>query len=348
MAKTQRPPTLNDVAELAGVSRATASRALAGYGRISSQTVEQVKKAALQLGYRPNEVARAMRAGKTKTIGLVVISDFTNAFFDRATKAIIDAAKRQGYQTLVSHTDERIENERQAVKTLVEKRVDGLILVPSSDSDHAHLSQEHIGDTPLVLIDRRLEGLKIPAVTTGDFEGALDAVQYVLNRGHQHLAFIVAVPGVRESTTKRPHIPISTVLDRTNGFLEGVSGRRVRSEMVFCEDSQAGAEAAVENLLRAEPRATAFFTSNNDMLLALLRVAGKLGVAIGKDISVVSFDDSPWAAAMSPAITVVSRPVDQLGETAVELLLAQIAGSPDSENVTLPTKLIERDSVAEL
>jgi LacI family transcriptional regulator len=348
LASVRKPPTLNDVADLAGVSRATASRALAGYGRISPKTIEVVQAAASKLGYRPNEVARAMRAGKTKTIGLVVISDFTNAFFDRATKAIIDAAKKQGYQTLVSHTDERIENERQAVKTLVEKRVDGLILVPSSDSDHEHLAREHIGDTPLVLIDRRLDDLGFPAVSTGDFEGAVSAVKHARQMGHKHLAFIVAVPGIRESTTKRPHIPISTVVDRTNGFLEGAKGRGIESQMVFCEDSQAGAEAAVETLLMAKPRATVFFTSNNDMLLALLRVAGKLGIAIGKDISVISFDDSPWAAAMSPAITVVSRPVDQLGEVAVELLLKKISGGKSLASVVLPTNLVERDSVQKL
>ena len=345
MTKAQKPPTLNDVAELAGVSRATASRALAGYGRISSQTVELVQETAQKLGYRPNEVARAMRAGKTKTIGLVVISDFTNAFFDRATKAIIDAAKRQGYQTLVSHTDERIENERQAVKTLVEKRVDGLILVPSSDSDHEHLDKSHLGDTPIVLFDRRLENLKIPAVTTGDYDGALSAVNHALDRGHRSFAFIVAVPGIQGSTVQRPHIPISTVVDRTNGFEDGIKGKRTKSKMVFCEDSQAGAEAAVETLLTAQDRPTVFITSNNDMLLALLRVAGKLGISIGKDISVISFDDSPWAAAMAPAITVVSRPVDELGEAAVEILLRQMSGAKSQSSITLPTSLIERDSV---
>ena len=348
MAGQGKPPTLNDVAELAGVSRATASRALAGYGRISEQTVLIVQSAARKLGYRPNEVARAMRAGKTKTIGLVVISDFTNAFFDRATKAIIDAAKRQGYQTLVSHTDERIENERQAVQTLVEKRVDGLIVVPSSDSDHDHLSRARIGDTPVVLIDRRLDNLDIPAVTTGDYEGAKSAVEHAVSKGHAHLAFVVAVPGVQGSTFERPHIPISTVVDRTNGFLDGAKGKNLKTQMVFCEDSQLGAEAAVESLLRSESRATVFLTSNNDMLLALLRVAGKLGIVIGKDISVISFDDSPWAAAMSPAITVVSRPVDQLGEVAVETLLRRIAGTSDFRGVTLPTQLIERDSVCSI
>ena len=122
-----KAPTLNDVAELAGVSRATASRALAGYGRISDQTIEVVKQAAKTLGYRPNEVARAMRAGKTRTIGLVVISDFTNAFFDRATKAIIqritegahddDAASSAGFDAAFTGVDFR-----EGVSAFLQKR----------------------------------------------------------------------------------------------------------------------------------------------------------------------------------------------------------------------------------
>ena len=99
-------PTIIDVAARAGVSRATASRAMGNYGRIAQETVLLVRKAADELGYRPNQVARAMRQGNTKTLGLVVIADFTNAFFDRATKAIVDAAKARGYQVLITNTDE--------------------------------------------------------------------------------------------------------------------------------------------------------------------------------------------------------------------------------------------------
>ena len=346
MSKTNRPPTINDVAELAGVSRATTSRALAGYGRISEETVLTVRKAAEQLGYHPNEVARAMRAGKTKTIGLVVISDFTNAFFDRATKAIIDAAKQNGYQTVVSHTDENVDNEKQAVKTLIEKRVDGLILVPSSDTDHQHLNSMALGGTPLVLFDRKLHDTKFASVTTGDLEGARAAVEYAHKKGHRAMAFLVAVPGIKNSTDKRPQIPISTVEDRTDGFIKGAAMKDVKSQMLFCEDSQSGAEAAVEGLLSGSKKPTIIFTSNNDMLLAVLRVAGKLQVVIGKDLSVISFDDSPWAAAMSPAITVISRPVDQMGQEAVDLLVGQMSGKKISEDSVLETQLIERDSVA--
>lgn len=345
MVPSGKAPTLVDVANLAGVSRATASRALAGYGRISPDTIALVQDAANTLGYRPNEVARAMRAGKTKTIGLVVISDFTNAFFDRATKAIIDAAKKAGYQTVVSHTDENIENEKQAIKTLIEKRVDGLILVPSSDVDHEHLNRQHLGATPLVLIDRKLAQLPFASVTTGDYEGAKNAVHYAHEMGHQNLGFVVAVPQITKSTEIRPHIPISTVIERTDGFEEAVAELGCDSTMIFCEDSQEGAEAAVEGLLSAANRPSIVFTSNNDMLLAVLRVAGKLSIQIGKDLSVISFDDSPWAAAMSPAITVISRPVDELGVRAVDLLMREIDSGPRGESLVLPTTLIVRESV---
>ena len=348
MAASSRPPTINDVAEAAGVSRATASRALAGYGRVNEETTRIVKEAAAKIGYRPNEVARAMRAGKTKTIGLVVISDFTNAFFDRATKEIIDAAKRHGYQTLVAHTDESIENEKQAVRTLVEKRVDGLILVPSSDSDHEHLAVSSLGAVPVVLLDRRLPNTRFPSVTTDDYSGAVHAVEYAYNLGHRNMAFLVAVPGVEKSTQSRPPIPISTVEDRTNGFLEGSDQHSLNSRMVFCKDSQEGAEAAVEELLLTGDVPSIIFTSNNDMLLAVLRVAGKLEVKIGKSLSVVSFDDSPWAAAMSPSITVISRPVDELGRIAVEKLVQQMSDQKVSLDNVLPTSLIERDSVARI
>ena len=346
MTVNKKAPTLNDVAELAGVSRATASRALAGYGRISDQTVEVVRKAAQTLGYRPNEVARAMRAGKTRTIGLVVISDFTNAFFDRATKSIIDAAKQHGYQTVVSHTDENIANERQAVQTLIEKRVDGLIVVPASDVEHDHLRASRLGSTPLVLIDRKLEAVDFPSVTTGDYQGAIEAVEFAHQKGHRNMAFIVSVPGVVESTSVRPHIPISTVVDRTNGFAAAIKSLKIKSQVLFCGDSQDKAAEAVEELLRGPNPPSIVFTSNNDMLLAVLKVAGKLKISIGKELSVVSFDDSPWAAAMSPAITVISRPVDELGRLAVEMLLSQIDGGKKPQSKVLPTELISRDSLA--
>jgi LacI family transcriptional regulator len=149
---SNRNVTINDVAAAAGVSRATVSRALSGYGRINQSTVDHVHKVAEGLGYKQNALAAALRAGKTKTIGLVVISDFTNAFFDRATKAIIDQAKELGYRVLISHTDEDVEVEKLAVETMLSNQVDGLILVPSSTKKHSHLTPKKLGNKPVVII----------------------------------------------------------------------------------------------------------------------------------------------------------------------------------------------------
>ena len=167
--------TINDVAKAAGVSRATVSRALSGYGRINKATIDHVQSVADSLGYKPNTLAAAMRAGKTKTIGLVVISDFTNAFFDRATKAIIDQAKALGYRVLISHTDENLEVEQLAVETMLSNQVDGLILVPSSTTDHSHLTPKKLDGKPVIIIDRKLDTPRFTTITTGDEAAAEEA-----------------------------------------------------------------------------------------------------------------------------------------------------------------------------
>ena len=343
--------TINDVAGAAGVSRATVSRALAGYGRINAETVAHIRKVAQEIGYKPNAIAAAMRSGKTKTIGLVVISDFTNAFFDRATKAIIDQAKSFGYQVLISHTDENITVERQAVKTLLGNQVDGLIVVPSSAVVHDHLAPKQVGGKPVVVIDRRLDGVRYTTITTGDLVAAEEATAYAIESGHRQLGFLIAVPGIKGFTDERPLIPISSVQERADGFASGVADAKLRASQVawvYCEDTETAAHSAVESLLDAKVPPSIIFTSNNDMLLAVLKVAGTRGMRIGQDLSVISFDDSPWAAAMVPGITVIGRPVEELGRLAVDELVEAIEGKNNPKKIVLDAELIKRGSVANL
>ena len=345
-------PTIIDVAERAGVSRATASRAMGGYGRISEETAAAVRLAAEELGYRPNEIARAMRAGKTKTIGLVIIADFTNAFFDRATKAIVDSAKARGYQVLITNTDEDIAAERLAVEVLLEKQVDGLIVVPSTAVVHDHLLPGHLGTKPVVLIDRSLSGIRATSVTTDDFSGTEEAVRHVVALGHNRLGFLIAAAGITGTTTERPAVLISSIEERINGFLNGAADCGVKPKQqswVFTEDDPRHSEAAVALLLDSPKPPTVIFTSNNDMALAVLKVAGNRQLVIGKDISLVTIDDSQWLVAMTPGITVVARPVEELGLIAVEKLIAEMMDpSLTKEKIVLPTELIARGSVANL
>ncbi len=350
-SKTGRP-TIVDVADRAGVSRATASRALSSYGRINPETAKLVRAAADAIGYRPNELARAMRAGKSKTIGLVIIADFTNAFFDRVTKSIVDSARGLGYQVLITNTDEDIAAERSAVETLIEKQVDGLIVVPSTSAVHDHLSNESLNGKPVVLVDRRLNGIRATTVITEDFVGCELAVRHAYSLGHRRMAFLVASASVKGMSTERPAMLISSVEDRTNGFLQGASECGVKPKAqswMFCEDAPEISEAAVAKLLDTAKPPTIIFTSNNDMCLAVLKVAGNRRMVIGQDLSLVTVDDSQWAAAMVPGITVVSRPVELVGRLAVEKLVAQMQDSSlEPEKISLPTELIARQSVANL
>jgi LacI family transcriptional regulator len=345
-------PTIIDVARVAGVSPATASRALANYGRVAAATIVRVKQAAEEIGYRPNELARSMRSGSTRTIGLVIISDFTNAFFDRATKAIVDTARSRGYQVLISHTDEDIDVERRAVRTLLDKQVDGLIIVPSLARDHSHLSSNSLGGKPVVLIDRLAQEIDATSVTTNDFSGARAAVRHAVSLGHERLGFLISAFGVEGFTSARPELMLTVVSDRAAGFAHGseVSGIPPHQQQwVYSQDLPVVSESAVAYLLDQPQPPTIIFTSNNDMALAVLTVAGNRGLRIGHDLSLVTVDDSQWAAAMRPGITVIARPVEHLGRLAVEHLVARIdTPTIAREAIVLPTELLERDSVANL
>jgi LacI family transcriptional regulator len=345
-------PTIVDVAAHAGVSRATASRALSNYGRTSTETVEKVRSSAEALGYRPNVLARSMRAGTTKTIGLVIIADFTNAFFDRVTKSIVDAAKSRGYQVLITNTDDNVAMERQAVETLLEKQVDGIIVVPSLASTHSHLNKRNLAGRPVVLVDRHLDDVKLTSVTTDDLGGSREAVRHALSLGHKRLGFLITAAALTGFTNERPSALISTVRDRCDGFLQGAAEAGVKprhQKWIYCEDTPSASEQAVAALLHGPHAPTIIFTSNNDMALAVLRIAGNRQLVIGRDLSVVTIDDSLWAAAMTPGLTVVARPVSEVGALAVEKLIAAIENPGQKvEQIVLPTELIARGSVANL
>lgn len=350
--KRTSAPTIVDVAREAGVSRATASRALSRYGRIAPATVESVERAAQRIGYRPNNIAQSMRAGKTQTIGLVMLADMTNAFFARATKAIVTSAKAAGYQVLVANTDEDPAVEQQAVETLLQMQVDGLIVVPSTSDEHGHLSPDHLRGTPVVLVDRRLDELSLSSITTDDVGGAAAAVRHAVERGHRRLGFVVAVGNLDGVSSRAVDGGVSTVRDRRAGFARGAKECAVPARdqvWRFCGGSAEDIEAAVESVLDQPEAPTIIFASNNDVALGVLRVAKARGITIGSELSLVAIDDSPWAEAMVPGLTVVARPVDELGAEAVRQLTAQISNPRGKRRqVVLPTTLISRDSVAAL
>jgi len=225
-------------------------------------------------------------------------------------------------------------------------------VVPSTAAVHDHLDPKRLGSTPVVLIDRRLDGVRMSSVTTDDFIGSEAAVKHAASLGHKRFGFLIATAAVKGMSTERPALLISSIEDRVNGFMNGLveSGIRTKGQSwIYCEDDPNVSEAAVAKLLDKPKAPTVIMASNNDMALAVLKVAGNRQLVIGKDISVITVDDSQWLAAMSPGITVVARPVEQVGRIAVEKLLAEIEQpGQTTEKIVLPTELIARGSVANL
>lgn len=345
----EAPPTVKDVAAHAGVSRATASRALSDYGVVNAETRERVRQSAEILGYVPNVIARAMRAGSSQTLGLI-ITEVGLSVFDLAMRVVIDAAHEKGYQVLVANTNESLSAEKDAVRVMLEKQVDGVILVPSAVDDVHFLSPAALKGKPLVLLDRNLPEHNLPSVTADNYRGALDAVEHFVTKGHERIGLIVSTSNILGVTTTRPDGLVTTLHDRVEGYLAGISTAGLETTedwLQFSGDSGEAAVLAARRMLGAPDRPSAIIASNANVSLAILTAAKELGLVIGRDLSVIGFDDSPWAPVMTPALTVVDLPIELMAKTAVDLLIAQIAGeSTPDRNVVLPMRLIPRESVA--
>ncbi len=350
MTERQRPvaTTIVDVARAAKVSRATASRALAGYGRVRPATREKVLALAAELDYRPNTLARAVRAGRSAAIGLIV-TDIANPFLAQLTKAVAGTAVELGYDLLIAETNEDQEAERRATRVFVEKRVDGLIVVPAAGHSHDHLLWASSHGAPLVLLDRSPRGSGLTSVTSDDYRSACEAVELLVGKGHSRIATITATWMGAGFSRRRPAALFSSAAGRVDGFRAGMkrAGLVPRPEWVLYASvaDTSALRAAAASLLSGTIRPTALLTNNSDVALAVVTACRDAGLRIGGDISLVTFDDADWTQAFDPPISIVSRPVARMGEMAVRELVYQIAGHPPSAPIVLPNTLVDRRSV---
>lgn len=212
-------PTALDVARLAGVAPATAARVLGNYGSVSPAVRERVLKAAASLRYRSNRVARSMVTGLTQTLG-VVIANIEDEFFSRIVRGIADAARVAGFDVILMNSDEDVDEEGRAVRALMEKQVDGLIVAPASTQIPEHLVEVRESGMPIVLLDRNLEGLDTDSVVTDGVEAAATAVNYLIELGHRHIAIITDIPeGTELPSTLDPPNRVVTTGARLAGYL---------------------------------------------------------------------------------------------------------------------------------
>ncbi|MGY1604510.1 LacI family DNA-binding transcriptional regulator, partial [Geodermatophilus sp. SYSU D00815] len=334
-ATPQGPPTIAEVARAAGVAKATAGRVLGGYGSPSPELQARVRAAAEALGYQPNMLARSMSTGVTRTLG-VVVADISNSFFAGVVRGIADAARARGYDTVLVNTDERVDREQAAVRVLLGKQVDGLVIASAvgAPEEAPHLEAALARGIPLVAIDRSLAHLDVDAVVVDNREVTRQAVGDLVAAGHTRIAFAWGPlhprrPAGREELLAGAGAELSTGGARLLGYLDALDAAGIGLDPALVTtgvETLEATTAALRAMLERPDPPTAVFATETDALLGALQAARALGLRVPGEVSLVGFDDSPWAAVMQPPITVVEQPVQELGEAAARRLIRRIEG----------------------
>jgi LacI family transcriptional regulator len=328
-----RKPTIRDVAALAGVSIKTVSRVINSEYGVSAVTSARVANAIEALGFQPNHLARSLRQGRTSsTLGLV-IEDAGNPFYSAIVQAVERAASERGFLLITASCEEDPARERQLVQSLLRRRVDALLLVPTA-SDHAYLARETADGTPVVFLDRPPTGIDADHVLLDNVGGARAAVTHLLAHGHERIAFI----GDLET--------LYTTGERLEGYRQALDEAQlpIRDDLMRTGSHDASRAAeVVDDLLSLPPgrRPTALFAANNRNTVGALRA---MRAADGR-VALIGFDDFELADLLALPVTVVRHDSYGMGAHAAELAFERLADpDPAARRIVLPTELIVRGS----
>jgi LacI family transcriptional regulator len=276
---------------------------------VSPERKERVLRAMAALHYQPDEIARSLKKGRTKAIG-VVVPDITNAFYPEVVRGVEEAAFARGYAVFLCDSQEDASRENDHLLALFSRRVDGVLLACCNDSIAYETTLElHV---PCVFMDRLPASKAEGTVSTDNVEAGSMAARHLLDLGHQRIAMIVG------------RLSLSPHRDRLEGFRKAMQEANlpIRDEYLVQGDVQieSGVDAA-RQLLRLEARPSAVIASNSKLLLGLLQVFDEEKVKVPQQISVVGFDDYAWNKYLSPSITTVAQPTFEMGRQAFGLLL---------------------------
>lgn len=306
--------TIKDVARRAKVSIATVSHVLSGSGRVSDATRARVKRAAAELDYRPNLIARSLKSRRTHTIGMV-ISDIANPFFPEMVRGAEDASLARGYMLATFNTDDRPERERHVFDLLHTRRVDGILAVVAIErAPLPHVEEALHSGTPVVCLDRQPQDLSIDAVKVDNAGGVELAVAHLIERGYRDIAYIGGSPKMYIAP------------DRLRGYTAAMRKAGLPLRVVhgdFRRDS--GYHAAIE-LLAASPRPDSLFVANLMMTIGALEAIRSLGLSVPENLGMAAFDSIDLLRGFRPQLTSVVQPSYEIGYQGANLLLDRVEG----------------------
>lgn len=328
--------TIKDVAAIAGISYTTVSHVLNRTRPVSDEVRKKVEAAIAQLDYVPSAVARSLKAKSTATIGLLIPNSI-NPYFAELARGIEDYCERSGFCVILCNSDDNPEKQRNYLRVLLEKRVDGLIVSSVGGGDRFAESLSAVR-TPMVIVDRDLEDISADLVRIDHELGAYLATSHLLELGHRHIACIC---GPAQTSVARM---------RLAGYRRAMHEAAIEVPEGWVIESDftgPGGRQAAGKLLDGE-RPSAIFAANDMIGIGTLRAAAERNVRVPADLSVIGFDDIQMSQYVYPALSTVGQSILQLGERAAELLLRRIATRGDSpvQQVIVAPSIVLRESTA--
>ena len=305
-------PTVKDIANALNLSISTVSRALNKKGKLSPKTIKSIESKAKEMGYLPNYIAKSLRSNITYTVG-VIIPDITNPIFPSYARGILDTAVKNGYQVHILNSDMDIEKERAALRSLLSKRVDGLILTSTNLSDK-ELSALRDKDIPFVVTRREIEVRNISYVDVNNFYGGYIAGEYLIERGRKKIAFI----GSRFSG--------EPARKRLRGFIRAVERHNMIVDKKLIIEGETSIEGGYEAAKEAYKKgADSIFAYNDIMAIGALAFANDQGLKLPGDFSIIGFDDIYLSSLPFIKLTTIRQPMYYMGSKAFSVLFNLMA-----------------------
>ena len=332
------PSTIHDVARLAGVSPSTVSKYING-GSLRPKYRQLVQQAIEQLDFKPNSVARSLKSNRTYSVG-VILPSLSNTFCATIISAFEKELQKMGYGVLICDCDENPEAEITCAQFLIDKKVDGIVSMPLSDSpEFFTLAQDN--NIPVVIIDQNPTDRECDIVLVDNTDASYTAVRHLIEYGHEKIAIICGDP------------ERFTANERLNGYLNALKDYNIpicKDYIRHCNYRKASSYSEVKKLMQLSDPPTAIFASSYDLTIGSITALNELGLSLGETISLIGFDSLMLSEIVSPSLSMVTQPMEEIGQRAASLLLQRILGDYSNFPATeqLKTTFISANSVKRL
>lgn len=334
--------TISDVARLAGVSITTVSRVINNNYPVKEETRRKVERAIKELDYKPNLLARSLINKKTKSLGVVVPS-ITNLFFPVVVKGIQNISDREGFSLFLCDTDSRGEKEKKQIQNLIEKQVDGILVIdPLMDNIENDFYEKIALNIPLVIVNGYHKGIRANFVLSDQEMGMIQAMEYLIGLGHKDIAFLRGKDSYSYDLKEALYYELlkkHKIAVKEENILKIKDGNGLETVALTIE--------IVEERLEKANGPTAIIACNDWMGIGAVQAAKKLGKSVPKDLSVIGYDNILISELSEPRLTTVDQNMYALGETAAKLLIEIIEDTATNfKKIIMDTHLIIRDSCA--